>query len=188
MEKPQQQRLSAEDWKQAALDVIAEAGVKAVAVESLARRLGVTKGSFYWHFPSRRSLIEAALQRWEEDDLAKLEQQLAEQPECRERLCELFRRGSREFRSNAVYHALSNSGENAIVRPVLIRVAKRRLAFLVDAFSGLGLSATQACHRARLTYAAYAGYIQIAYLDCGTEVHGEDFDAYVEHTISTLIP
>ena len=46
-------RLSAEDWAVAALDVIAESGLAAVAVEPLAKRLGVTKGSFYWHFPSR---------------------------------------------------------------------------------------------------------------------------------------
>ena len=46
-------RLSADDWAQAALEQIAEQGVAAVAVEPLARRLGVTKGSFYWHFPSR---------------------------------------------------------------------------------------------------------------------------------------
>lgn len=48
-------RLSADDWAQAALDLIAEQGVGAVAVEPLARRLGVTKGSFYWHFLARRS-------------------------------------------------------------------------------------------------------------------------------------
>src|SRR5690606_17996288 len=59
-------RLSAADWAQAALDVIAEQGVSAVAVEPLARRLGVTKGSFYWHFPSRDTLLQAALDRWEE--------------------------------------------------------------------------------------------------------------------------
>src|SRR5690606_7033358 len=58
-------RLSAADWAQAALDVIAEQGVSAVAVEPLARRLGVTKGSFYWHFPSRDALLQAALERWE---------------------------------------------------------------------------------------------------------------------------
>ncbi|WP_159094389.1 TetR family transcriptional regulator, partial [Xanthomonas fragariae] len=39
-------RLRADDWAQAALDLIAEQGVGAVAVEPLARRLGVTKGSF----------------------------------------------------------------------------------------------------------------------------------------------
>jgi len=48
---------------QAALEQIAEQGVLAVAVEPLARRLGVTKGSFYWIFPSREALLVAALER-----------------------------------------------------------------------------------------------------------------------------
>ena len=64
-------RLSADDWANAALDLIAEQGVASVAVEPLARRLGVTKGSFYWHFPSREALLVAALERWE-----KMEQDL----------------------------------------------------------------------------------------------------------------
>ena len=58
-------RLSADDWALGALDVIAEQGLAAVAVEPLARRLGVTKGSFYWHFPSREALLVAALDLWE---------------------------------------------------------------------------------------------------------------------------
>jgi len=57
-------RLSADDWAQAALDLIAEQGVAAVAVEPLARRLGVTKGSFYWHFRDRSELLQALLDRW----------------------------------------------------------------------------------------------------------------------------
>jgi AcrR family transcriptional regulator len=65
VEKP---RLSAEDWALGALDVIAEQGLAAVAVEPLARRLGVTKGSFYWHFPSREALLVAALERWEKTE------------------------------------------------------------------------------------------------------------------------
>ena len=40
---PRNGRLSADDWAQAALTLIAEQGVNAVAVEPLARRLGVTK-------------------------------------------------------------------------------------------------------------------------------------------------
>ncbi|PKM03813.1 MAG: hypothetical protein CVV17_04150 [Gammaproteobacteria bacterium HGW-Gammaproteobacteria-7] len=58
-------RLSAEDWANAALDQIAEQGLAGLAVESLARRIGVTKGSFYWHFPSREALLQSALERWE---------------------------------------------------------------------------------------------------------------------------
>ncbi|HSS05969.1 MAG TPA: TetR/AcrR family transcriptional regulator, partial [Rhodanobacteraceae bacterium] len=37
-------RLTAAHWEQAALDTLSESGLGAVAVESLARRLGVTKG------------------------------------------------------------------------------------------------------------------------------------------------
>ena len=66
--KAEKSRLSAEDWALAALDVIAEQGLAAVAVEPLARRLGVTKGSFYWHFPSREALLVAALERWEKTE------------------------------------------------------------------------------------------------------------------------
>ena len=58
-------RLSREDWENAALDAIAAGGLAAVAVEPLAARLGVTKGSFYAHFAGRDALIEAALAAWE---------------------------------------------------------------------------------------------------------------------------
>jgi AcrR family transcriptional regulator len=56
--------LSAADWEQEALRVIADEGIGAVAVEPLARRMGITKGSFYWHFSSRESLLEQALLGW----------------------------------------------------------------------------------------------------------------------------
>src|SRR5829696_6845194 len=59
--------LKAEDWVEAARAVMAEGGIEAVAVEPLARQLGVTKGSFYWHFKDRRALLEATLERWEEE-------------------------------------------------------------------------------------------------------------------------
>ena len=57
-------RLSAQDWARAALKAIAAGGVVAVAVEPLARTLGVTKGSFYAHYRNRDELIAAALVEW----------------------------------------------------------------------------------------------------------------------------
>src|SRR5437868_10038617 len=83
-------RLSADDWAQAALDLIAEQGVAAVAVEPLARRLGVTKGSFYWHFPSRESLLVAALERWEKTEQEAIFGQLEQIADPRQRLRQLF--------------------------------------------------------------------------------------------------
>jgi AcrR family transcriptional regulator len=57
-------RLDAETWIEAALDALAANGVEAVRVERLAKSLGVTKGSFYWHFKDRPALLDAMLQSW----------------------------------------------------------------------------------------------------------------------------
>jgi AcrR family transcriptional regulator len=57
--------LQREDWVQAALRRLATSGIDAVRVEVLATDLGVTKGSFYWHFKDRPDLLETVLHEWE---------------------------------------------------------------------------------------------------------------------------
>lgn len=57
-------RLSADDWIEAAVDVLTQDGIEAVQITALARRLNVTRGSFYWHFESREALLEALLREW----------------------------------------------------------------------------------------------------------------------------
>lgn len=59
-----QDRLGREDWIAAALEMLVESGVDAVQITVLARRLGVTRGSFYWHFDSRDALLNALIDRW----------------------------------------------------------------------------------------------------------------------------
>jgi AcrR family transcriptional regulator len=56
---------SAEDWVQAATRALAAQGIDAVRVERLAADLGVTKGSFYWHFADLAALRAAVLATWE---------------------------------------------------------------------------------------------------------------------------
>ena len=53
-------------WVEAAFDVMAEGGIDAVRVDPLAKRLGVTRGSFYWHFADRDALHLAMLKHWRE--------------------------------------------------------------------------------------------------------------------------
>ena len=60
------ERKSRNEWIAAALGAMAEGGVDAVRVERLARVLGVTKGSFYWHFRDRGDLLESTIEAWEE--------------------------------------------------------------------------------------------------------------------------
>jgi AcrR family transcriptional regulator len=51
-------------WTQAALEALRKGGVAGVRVERLAEDLGITKGSFYWHFRGRGELLEALLEFW----------------------------------------------------------------------------------------------------------------------------
>lgn len=60
-------RLEKKEWMRAARLALLHGGSSAVRVETLARQLGVSKGSFYWHFKDREALLEALLREWEKE-------------------------------------------------------------------------------------------------------------------------
>jgi len=60
-------RCTKQDWLRAARLALLHRGPEGVRVEPLAKALGVTKGSFYWHFKDRGELMEALLREWEEE-------------------------------------------------------------------------------------------------------------------------
>jgi AcrR family transcriptional regulator len=68
-------RLGREAWIEAALDALAREGEAGLRVEPLAKRLNVTKGSFYWHFKDRDALLAAALDAWAEGRVAAIRRQ-----------------------------------------------------------------------------------------------------------------
>jgi AcrR family transcriptional regulator len=187
-ERTEKQRLSAQDWELAALELMAEEGVAAVAVESLARRLGVTKGSFYWHFSQRDALIEAALKRWEDTDTHNLLARVESIENPGKRLRELFRLTSREMRSHKIYAALLKAADHPVVAPVMDRVSHERMAYLARVFQQAGMDHESAEHRARLAYSAYVGLLQLTLQLRSSRLSSEVFDAYVGHMIDTLIP
>ena len=51
-----------------------------------------------------------------------------------------------------------------------------------------GLSRTDAQHRARLAYAAYVGFLQLGLQLRQPRLPHDEFEAYVEHVMATLIP
>ncbi len=57
--------LAKADWLSAGLRVLADEGIEAVQVTRLARDLGVTRGSFYWHFADHNDLLEAIVGEWQ---------------------------------------------------------------------------------------------------------------------------
>ena len=186
--KSDRTRLSAEDWELAALEAIAEQGVGALSVEALARHLGVTKGSFYWHFRTREALLNAALARWERYGEVEIIQPIEQMPDPRERLPELFRRVAHELQTHRVYAALLKALDHPQVVQVIARVSQRRMEFLTTIYREAGLSPAQALNRARLTYAAYVGFLQLNFTLGLPRLNHDEFDDYVEHMIGALIP
>jgi hypothetical protein len=90
------------------------------------------------------------------------------------------------MKSHLIYASLLRSPEHPIVQPVLTRVTNRRLDFLTDAYRQAGYE-TQAAYRARLAYAAYAGFLQLSW-QVGQQLTQVEYDDYIEHTIQTLVP
>ena len=188
LKKEERVTLSAADWEREALELIAEQGVQALAVEPLARRMGVTKGSFYWHFPGREALLEKALLRWEEHDSRNLNKSLGEIDHPRDRLVSFFRRVPREKLTHEVYSELCAAAGHPQVEPVLERVAERRIRHLSAAFEELGMDPVRARNQARLTYSVYLGFLQLQRQNQTPNLSSGDFDDYIEHVITTLIP
>ncbi len=126
--------------------------------------------------------------RWEEHDDRKLTASMAALEMPQDRLISFFRIASREGLTHEVYSALFAAADHPQVKPVLERVAARRMEQIAEAFSALGLDNRDAMHRARLTYSVYLGFIQLQRQRQTPSFSSQDFEAYVDHVIATLIP
>ena len=185
--KPRTQ-LDRDAWIAGATEVLADEGIAGLRVEVLAKRLKVTKGSFYWHFPSRDALLVAALERWEKLELETVWGQLEAVPDPRQRLRALFEMVAHEFKSHVIYSELLKALDHPAVQPVIGRVSERRMDYLTASFRQAGLGRTDAQHRARLAYSAYVGFLQLNLQLHQTRMQHDEFEAYVEHMMATLIP
>ena len=72
IENVSRQRGSEEIWLNAAYEMLRENGIEAVKVMPLAKKLGLTRTSFYWHFTDRDALLEAMIRRWEQKNTGNL--------------------------------------------------------------------------------------------------------------------
>jgi AcrR family transcriptional regulator len=182
-------KLAARDWEIAALDAIAEQGLAGVGVEPLARRLGVTKGSFYWHFADREALLAAALGRWEKSRTERIITGLAEVDDPRERLRRLIRWVASKSPEDRVHVALgAASSHHPLVREVFARVTRRRMEYLESCYVELGQTPKVARRSALLVYTAYIGLVHLR-LEAPEELPSDRaFTAYVDQLIERLVP
>jgi len=191
MAEGKRESLTAHDWATAALDALARGGLAAVAVEPIAKALGATKGSFYWHFSGRDALIEATLALWEQRDTDGVIAAIDPEQDVVTRLRGLLRlvlaAVSDEPGAGSVELALQATAGHPLVAPVLARVTTRRLAVLTALFSELGLSRARARDRGLLAYTSFLGHAQLAHATPGLVPAGRAFTAYVDHVVEALV-
>ncbi|HEX6394360.1 MAG TPA: TetR/AcrR family transcriptional regulator [Acidimicrobiales bacterium] len=163
--QPAKRQLTPDDWARAAFRAMGRGGVDAVAIEPIAAELEATKGSFYWHFKNRDSLIEAALSEWERKLTDTVIERLNQEPDPAERLKLLFA-GASEMPSpdRAAELAILANPEHPIVRRAARRVSQRRITYMAAQFEQLGWDSTEALDRAVLVGSIYVGLLQAKHL------------------------
>lgn len=149
--------LTREDWITAAWNMLGEVGVDGVRVEPLAKKLGVTKGSFYWHFKDRQQLLDALLDRW----FAVWEEQMAPDLESSvepaDRIWQLFRSVvGRSTRGQTVSLRLWSHSNPEIARRIEER-DRKRLDFLSQQLKQMGFSEAEARTRGQIYQAIMTG-------------------------------
>ncbi|WP_440995500.1 TetR/AcrR family transcriptional regulator [Arhodomonas sp. SL1] len=180
--------LRAEDWAEAALQAIAAEGMRGLSVEPLARTLGVTKGSFYWHFRNRNALLEAALALWERRETDEVLARAAEETDPRKRLARLFREADGSRRAGRLYLTLAGASDQPLIAAVVRRVMERRLEFLQECYRALGATPEQAGARAVLAYSMFLGTLQLRRDAPDVLPQGEGFHEYMHLVGESLIP
>jgi AcrR family transcriptional regulator len=178
--------LSSDKWAEAALEAIATSGVAQLAIESLARALGVTKGSFYWHFPNRSALIKAAVTLWAQRETEDVLARLDSEPDPRRRIEQIVEEAVGNKRKAAIYLALAAAADDPNIGPVFQRIVERRIAYLAACFEQLEVSTPR--HRALVAFSQYVG-IMHTIRDAPESVPKKpQFEDFVKVAIATVIP
>lgn len=150
-------KLERQDWINAGLKVLAEGGIEAVKVESLAKEIKVTKGSFYWHFKNRDDLLEAILQEWVRCETNTLIERIeAIGGDATTKLLHLFELAIQiDGRLENAIRAWATKATN--VAEIMIQVDRSRLDYTRDLFLQVGFTPLEATVRAQMAYYSLVG-------------------------------
>lgn len=150
--------LDADAWVEAAMDALAEGGVDAIRVDRLAKKLGVTRGSFYWHFKDHDALLRAVLRDWRKRATYRLRPRIeradASVKDWLRELLNLPNSSPRAARGAAIELAIRLWARRDPDAARVVRVIDRtRLNYFVGLMEQRGFAPEEAKGRALLFYA-----------------------------------
>jgi AcrR family transcriptional regulator len=144
-------RSTRQDWILAAFEILTEYGVANVSVDRIAKRTGVSRGSFYHFFSDRNELLDAILDYWTETWTISVREQVAALGlDPKTTLLALMRiiRANKAAAYDAPVRAWALHDPHA--REVVQQVDEARLGFIRSQFLAMGFSGLDAENRARL--------------------------------------
>jgi AcrR family transcriptional regulator len=155
-------RLTKDNWLDHALSRLATEGHPAMTAQSLSRSLGVTRGSFYWHFESLDAFNAALIAHWMSRSTDPLTENVDRQPDAGQALFVLLRQtmqsGARLERAVRAWATVDPA-----VAMLVDQVDARRIGYTVAIFQRLGLIESRAAMRARLLYWAAIGRLMMPF-------------------------
>jgi AcrR family transcriptional regulator len=150
-------QLSAQDWIDEGLKTLARQGFAALKAEPLAKAMGVSRGSFYWHFADIGAFHAAILKAWREVAAEAIIAHVEAAADGENALAVLLRRVfseklalERAVRSWAAFDPAAKSAVQAIDR--------RRLDYVEGLIRAHGVAPEAAETRAQIIYWAFLGY------------------------------
>jgi AcrR family transcriptional regulator len=157
-------RGSPEGWLEAAYDALKESGVDAVRVMPLAKRLNLSRTSFYWFFEDREQLLAALLTRWRDKNTGGLVKQCDSYAEnITEAILNVFEcwLNSELFDAQFEFAVRSWALQSDEVAVEIAAADETRMNALAAMFRRFGYDADGADTRARTIYLTQIGYISM---------------------------
>jgi AcrR family transcriptional regulator len=150
-------QLSAQDWLDQGLKTLTRHGFTALKAEPLAKAMGVSRGSFYWHFADIGAFHAAILRHWREISVEAIIRDVEASSPDHNALPALLRRvfGTRPVLESAVrIWATVDPLAHAAVQTI----DRRRLDYVASLLERAGLARDIARARAQILYWAFLGF------------------------------
>jgi AcrR family transcriptional regulator len=150
-------QLSREDWLDQGLKTLARHGFTALKAEPLAKAMGVSRGSFYWHFADIGAFHAAMLTHWRKIAAEQIIANLEAASHREQRLPMLLRQvfSNRPALENAVRNWAS---VHPAARSAVQAIDRRRLGYVERLLSDSGVPSRIARARAQILYWAFLGF------------------------------
>ena len=151
------EQLSAKDWLDRGLKTLAKSGFTALKAEPLAKAMGVSRGSFYWHFADIGAYRAAILAHWREVMAEQVIAELETMPNSEDALALLLRRAfSARLALERAVRSWATVDPDA--RAAVHAVDQRRIGYIESLLRQAGFSEDVVRGRAQIFYWAFIGF------------------------------